>query len=105
MSVRKCDDSPMPRQDAADQEAIDACALLCQRALQVIRASAYRREPIDAPTDFDGDFVEWIRVLADACDGLARPGAGSASAAGSLAYRRSAWSPVQESWAASVLHS
>jgi hypothetical protein len=83
-----------------EREAMDACGLLCQRALQVIRASAFRKEPVDAPGIFHGDYAEWIRLVADACDGLARP---RPSAAEALAYRRQTWEPVQHAWVTSVL--
>jgi hypothetical protein len=86
-----------------EREAVAACGALCQRALLVIRTSAYREEPVDAPEEFRGDYVEWIRLVADACDGLAWLGRGEWSAAESLAYRRSSWNRVQRAWAASVL--
>lgn len=83
-----------------EREASEACALLCQKALQVIRASAFRREPVDAPDGYSGDHEEWIRLVADTCDGLARP---QPSATDALAYRQQAWEPIQEAWVASVL--
>jgi len=86
-----------------EREASEACAVLCQRALQVIRASAHLGRPVDAPDEFNGDFVEWIRLMADACDGLARPQQASTSAADVLAYRRSVWNPAQRAWADAVV--
>jgi hypothetical protein len=68
-----------------------------------IRASAYRRVPVDAPPDFADDYVEWIRRLADACDGLSGPKV-RANAVEILSYRRSVWSPVQQAWAEGVLN-
>jgi hypothetical protein len=92
-----------PSHSDDEQDAVHACALLCRQAFQIIRASAFRREAVDAPPIFDGDYVEWIRLLADACDGLAQPGAGKESAAEALVYRRSVWNAVQEAWVDSVL--
>lgn len=85
-----------------EREAMDACERICLRAFQIIRTSAYRREPCEAPKGFDGDYVEWIRLVADACDGLARP---APSAVDALAYRRSVWNPTQATWIESVLSS
>lgn len=94
----ECKDSPVRIDN--ERDASDACALLCQRAFQVIRASAYRRESVDAPDAFQGDYVDWIRLLADACDGLAHP---APSATEALAYRQQVWEPAQAAWVATVI--
>lgn len=78
------------------------CGALSDAALTLIRASAYLREPIGAPDEFDGDFAEWIRLVADACDGLVWVNRGG-SPSENLQYRRSVWSPVQTAWADAVI--
>ena len=90
------------RKSAQDWEATEAAALLCVRALQVIRTSAYLGRPVDAPPQFTGDAVEWIRLVADACDGLANVAVRD-NADEILRYRRSVWSPEQAAWANAVL--
>jgi hypothetical protein len=85
-----------------ERESLDDCERICARAFQVIRTSAFRRSPCDAPEDFEGDYVEWIRLVADACDGLARP---SPTAKEALTYRRQIWNDVQRAWIDSVLNS
>jgi len=91
-----------PRVSEQEREALDACQQICVRAFQNIRTSAYRREACEAPEGFDGDYVEWIRLVADACDGLARP---RPTALEALTYRRSVWSTTQTTWVESVLSS
>ena len=54
------------------------------------------------PNGFEGDFVEWIRLVVDACEGRARP---ALTAVDALAYRRSVWNPTQATWIESVLSS
>lgn len=83
-----------------EREARATCQRICVQALRVIRTSAYVRRPYGAPEDFDADYAEWIRLVADACDGLAQP---RPTAVDALAYRRSVWSPVQATWVESVL--
>lgn len=83
-----------------ERDARATCQRICAQAFQVIRTSAYARRPYGAPEDYSGDYVEWIRLVADACDGLAVP---MPTAVDALAYRRSVWSPVQAAWVESVL--
>ena len=100
MSVRSRWQDAYVQHTQSERDASEACARLCQRAFQVIRASAYRREPVDAPDGYSGDHDEWIRLVADACDGLARP---RPSAREALEHRRQVWKPIQAEWLASVL--
>jgi len=81
----------------SDRIAQDEGRRICRRAFEVIRASAFRREPVDAPAAFDGDFAEWIRLVADACDGLVETDAEG------LVYRRSVWNDTQRVWVESTL--
>jgi hypothetical protein len=90
------------RASKPEREARAICQRICVQAFYVIRTSAHLRRPYGAPDDFDGDYAEWIRLVADACDGLARP---RPTANNALAYRRSVWSPVQTTWVESVLTS
>ena len=85
-----------------EREALATCQQICAQAFLVIRTSAHARRPYGAPEGCDADYTEWIRLVADACDGLAQP---KPTAIDALAYRRSVWSPVQATWVASVLTS
>jgi len=93
---------PGMKHSQQDRDAIAVAGRLCLTALQLIRTSAYLGRPVSAPEDFEGDTLEWIRLLADACDGLSMVQS-TEEPAEVLAYRTSVWTPVQSAWAAAAL--
>lgn len=90
------------RQSNDERQAAEDCRHICLKAFQVIRASAYTKQAVDAPESFEGDYAEWIRLVADLCDGLAWP---RPTAVESLAYRRQEWNDTQTNWVENVLSS
>jgi hypothetical protein len=82
-----------------DRKAEEICNLLLQEAIIQIRATAYLRRSVCHSVG-EVDYREEIRRLADLCDGLAGPQAGSAQR---LSYRLGVISSDRAGWVRETL--